>query len=647
MRKVVLQVYNIDFEICAVFVALIILFLCFTRREKKDRSFKIFFGMVFCMIVSSICDIISAYGSNHIKEFNIAIITISNYLYFYSRCAMSFLFCIYTIDTTEKLNDKRDIRKWILLFIPAVISFCVISTNHFTHYVFKVDNVHGYVRMNGIWILYAMSGLYLLIAVIFSIIYRKVMEEEKSSCVELFALITLLHALIQYNYPKILIEGFGEALCLFVMYVVVHKPESLFDGRVGTYNRKAFMEKGRLYFMMKIPFHVISISIKDRDYLEKVFGVETMSNLEVELAAYLNIRAVNYDIYRVSDYMFYIVVRSAENDEIKLLTESIIDECDRSWTIGEVEIPVILNICVVKCLEDVNDLNELFTCTSYFSKEYQERDTNIVYVSNYEAFRGKRKSKVKNAIGKAIKNKSFQVYYQPIFSSVTGEVNSAEALVRLNDDELGFISPEEFIPIAEEDGSIVEIDDFVLEEVCKFVKENDIRKKGIEYIEVNVSVIECMKRNMANRVAEKIAKYGLEPEQINIEITETATMNSPQMLGINMNQLVDNGTQFSLDDYGTGYSNINYLIELPFSLIKIDKKIIWSSFSNEKAGIALDSSIQMIKKLGFHIVAEGVESKEQADKLIEMGCEYLQGYYYSKPLNKENFLEYLKVRDFS
>ena len=633
--------YNIDFEICAVFVALIILILCLTRKDKKDRSFVIFIAMTSCIILSSVCDIISAYCSEHIEQSGAVIIYIVSYLYFFLRGALSVLFCVYIVDTTEKMNSKNAKKKWILLFIPFFLLLLALITNPITNFVFSVDNERGYVRESGVLLIYAIGTLYLLLTAVFTIVYRKIIGKFKLRCVELFVAITIIHVLIQFYYPKLLVEGFGEALCLFVKYINVHKPDTLIEARLGTYNRKAFMEKSRMYFTLKIPFHVISISIKDSDYLEKVFGVENMSRLEVDIARYLNIKAINYDIYRISEYMFYIVVREAESSEIRNITETIDYECDRSWNVGEVEIPVILNICVVNCLEDVIDINELFTCTSYFAKEYQSRDNHIIYASDYEAFKGKRKSKVKNAIGKAIKNKSFQVYYQPIYSTVNGEINSAEALVRLNDDELGFISPEEFIPVAEEDGSIVEIDDFVLEEVCKFIKDNDIQKMGIKYIEVNVSVVECMKRDMAKRVAEKIKKYGLEPEQINIEITETATVNSPQMLEVNMSRLVDGGTQFSLDDYGTGYSNINYLIDLPFHLIKIDKNIIWSSFNNVRAGIALDSSIQMIKKLGFHIVAEGVESQEQADKLIEMGCEYLQGYYYSKPLSKDKFLEYI------
>ena len=112
----------------------------------------------------------------------------------------------------------------------------------------------------------------------------------------------------------------------------------------------------------------------------------------------------------------------------------------------------------------------------------------------------------------------------------------------------------------------------------------------------------------------------------------------------NMQNLVEKGISFSLDDYGSGYSNINYIINLPFHLIKMDKNIVWSAFDNERAGTVLESSVSMIQRLDLKIVAEGVETEEQKDALTRMGCEYLQGYYFSKPLPEKDFLEYLNNR---
>ena len=139
-------------------------------------------------------------------------------------------------------------------------------------------------------------------------------------------------------------EGFGEALCLLLVYFTIQKPESLMDGHVSTYNRKAFMDKAKLLFTVKIPFNVISVSVEDYDYLEKTFGIETMSNYVVKLAEYLNNKAKKYEIYRISEYMFYLTTRENDMEAISKFTSELCVECDRNWLIGEIEIPAILEI---------------------------------------------------------------------------------------------------------------------------------------------------------------------------------------------------------------------------------------------------------------------------------------------------------------
>ena len=136
-------------------------------------------------------------------------------------------------------------------------------------------------------------------------------------------------------------------------------------------------------------------------------------------------------------------------------------------------------------------------------------------------------------------------------------------------------------------------------------------------------------------------KYKVDCTQINLEITETALAQNHEILAANMKKVNEMGVTFSLDDYGTGYSTITYMMTLPFKIVKIDKSILWSSFQNEKAMIALCASINMIKDMDMEIVVEGVESEEMATKLAELGCDYLQGFYFSKPLPEKQFKEYL------
>jgi EAL domain-containing protein (putative c-di-GMP-specific phosphodiesterase class I) len=136
-------------------------------------------------------------------------------------------------------------------------------------------------------------------------------------------------------------------------------------------------------------------------------------------------------------------------------------------------------------------------------------------------------------------------------------------------------------------------------------------------------------------------QYEIHPNQINFEITETSAMTTNAAVSLNINSFVDNGIDLSLDDYGTGYSNISYLYHLPFSIIKIDKSILWSADKNAKANITLANIFNMAKKLDMHIVVEGVETEEQIKKLISLKCDYFQGYYFSKPIPGEAFVKYI------
>ena len=254
----------------------------------------------------------------------------------------------------------------------------------------------------------------------------------------------------------------------------------------------------------------------------------------------------------------------------------------------------------------------------------------------------RRENQITHVLQRAIANEEFMVYYQPIYSVEEGCFSSAEALIRLHDEKLGFISPEVFIPLAEQNGMIFKIGEFVFRSVCKMISENNLEQYGMRYIEVNLSAAQCVQENLHKKLLSIMDEYGVPYSFINLEITETAVTVSKETLRKNMDDMVRQGVTFSMDDYGTGYSNINSLITFPFHLVKMDKSIVWYAMKNERAMSALKHSVNMIKELGMCIVAEGVETMEQSEELQRMGCDYLQGYYYSRPIPPEEFIAFLE-----
>ena len=214
----------------------------------------------------------------------------------------------------------------------------------------------------------------------------------------------------------------------------------------------------------------------------------------------------------------------------------------------------------------------------------------------------------------------------------------------MNNDELGFVSPDEFIPIAERNGLILLIGEYVFRSVCKFILNNKLWEKGIEYIHVNLSAIQCMQEKLHEQLLSIMDFYGLDYKYIELEVTETAAIASSDTLLKNMKVLMEKNMNFALDDYGMGYSNTSSILQYPFHTIKLDKSIVWSAVKNENARKLLQHTIAMFRDMGIELVAEGVETSEMAVMLMKMKCDYLQGFLYSKPVKPREFLELISEK---
>jgi EAL domain-containing protein (putative c-di-GMP-specific phosphodiesterase class I) len=236
------------------------------------------------------------------------------------------------------------------------------------------------------------------------------------------------------------------------------------------------------------------------------------------------------------------------------------------------------------------------------------------------------------------------MYYQPIYDIRAGKFLSAEALIRLNDPEFGIIMPGLFIPAAEQRNMLGPIGEFVLEDVFRFVGSDDFQNSGLEFVEINLSVHQAIDPSLIYRVESLQNKYHVQPSQINFEVTESIYSQDHELLDYNLEKLKEMGYQLSLDDYGTGYSNINRVLSLPLSIIKFDKSLVDASDS-EKGRSVLGYSILMMRNIRKAILVEGVETKEKVDQVISLGAEYIQGFYYSKPLPVPQFLEFIATHN--
>ncbi|MER1994112.1 MAG: EAL domain-containing protein, partial [Eubacteriales bacterium] len=242
---------------------------------------------------------------------------------------------------------------------------------------------------------------------------------------------------------------------------------------------------------------------------------------------------------------------------------------------------------------------------------------------------------IRRCLEHALDHDELEVFLQPIMDTATGKRIAAEALVRLRDGQGKIIRPDLFITLAEREGYITRLGEQVLAKVCRFIRDNDMDALGIQWINVNLSPVQFMAQDIPDRFAEVLREYGVRTEQIHLEITEQSMIDF-SLLRDQITGLHSSGFEFALDDYGSGYSNLTRVRQYPFTNIKIDMEVVRNYFQDRDP--LLPSLIQAFKKMCLSITAEGIETEEMAEAMTEIGCDYLQGFYFSRPVPMPEFL---------
>ncbi|MBR5800088.1 MAG: bifunctional diguanylate cyclase/phosphodiesterase [Lachnospiraceae bacterium] len=243
---------------------------------------------------------------------------------------------------------------------------------------------------------------------------------------------------------------------------------------------------------------------------------------------------------------------------------------------------------------------------------------------------------IENKLKEAVFNQNFTMHFQPQYYLDGNRLRGFEALIRWRDTDGRMISPTVFIPIAEKNGTIIPIGNFVMEEsIRNFAKWKEEYHKPF-VLSMNISAIQCRRDDFVDSLLNIIKKYEVDPAEIELEITESVLIENFKEITEKMAVLREYGIRISLDDFGTGYSSLSYLVDLPIDTLKIDKSFISTMLSDRNAKIIMDSIVYMVKKLGHETIAEGVETKEQLEYLKEIGCDCIQGFLLGKPLSVED-----------
>ncbi|MGH2316828.1 EAL domain-containing protein [Planococcus sp. SE5232] len=306
-------------------------------------------------------------------------------------------------------------------------------------------------------------------------------------------------------------------------------------------------------------------------------------------------------------------------------------------------VPMTISGAITKYPEDQQSFMHLIKASYATIKKVKDRGGSaIAALTSDDHERLNRKALIEKRLIYALDRKNLQLLYQPQVNLKNGKVERVEALVRWTDSEIGVVTPDELIPIAEENGLINEIGSFVIETACKQLK--DWKSKDIDLqISINSSIREFRDKDMAKMLLEQLKVNNCQASSLMIEITEKFALEAEAERSImaQMKTLHQAGISFALDDFGTGYASFRYMLMLPISSLKIDQMIIQSITKQEKIQKLINGMIQFGKSLDFQVTAEGVETNEQFELLRAMGCDSLQGYIIGHPMSAEDLEKWL------
>lgn len=448
---------------------------------------------------------------------------------------------------------------------------------------------------------------------------------------------------LQYTVRGLLWTSTVNAGILLLLYFAMLNPGELSDNVTGLGNEKAFRLQLKNKIQRKEKHDIITVYIRQFHHITGMLGVENGNRLLADVGTYLVKACGKFHVFHSTEDTFLIPVNSEE--ERKELEEKIQKRFAAGWNVQKNNVMLDMAMIIQHYPQDFSTVSEYQNMWDYLLERAKKTGNQTVFETDTRFLEKYRhRNKVELTVQRAIRERGFEVYYQPIYSLAEKRIVSLEALVRLYDEELGYISPEEFIPLAEKNGTVLQIGEQVLEECCKFLSRHVLSNEslGLENIHVNMSAVQCLRQNLRETILPVLEKFHIPPSMISFEITEGTAILAPELMLRHMRELGKAGITFALDDYGSGNANCSYLIRFPFQKIKIDKEILWAYFEKKSARIVLQNEICTMKQLGLPVIVEGVENQEQRDEMERLGVDYIQGYYYGRPMPEMDCLRFIR-----
>ncbi|MDD6032414.1 MAG: bifunctional diguanylate cyclase/phosphodiesterase [Oscillospiraceae bacterium] len=547
------------------------------------------------------------------------------------------LLVIYERSTNRSSILKRHL---ITMTVVCFLHLVMILANRDRHFLYFIDEAGIYHRGPLISLTYLHFLFCLLQSVCAFLPQRHQMDPYTCRVLQVVPLLSGGIVLIHFCFPQLQLNGTAMAAATLVVFGNFQNQRVSTDQLTGLFSRDLFYQETAQLFARKQSFRIVAVKLLDFKAVNRRHGQLAGDEFLKVIASRLQELDKTAFCYRFSGVQFVLITR-LEGDLCQQLLRNIRALFSQPLEAAGIRCSIAAAMANISCPGMAPDVNTLTEALEYAVSLSAAEGKPVQFDRNVQQMWQRREHLIR-LLRRALKEKAFYLEFQPIRDCLLDRFCSAEVLLRLRDEDGTPVSPGEFIPIAEQTGLIADISWQVLEMTCRFLSCH--RQPWSLPLSVNVPIQQLLEPDAAGRILRTLQQYRIQPEQICLEITErTFSSDHEGVLGT-MQILRQSGISFHLDDFGTGYSNLATVFSMPFSCVKLDKSLVDSLAQNRNTRLMIRSLVRSFGQIGTELVAEGVETPEQARLVQEIGIRRIQGFCYARPLGEKDFTRLIELQ---
>lgn len=633
-------------EYMALLLILVIMLFFYDKRQVHTFRRSTYWACLWLSALTIVLNIASVYTIERAAQVPMWLNMALNSLYFWTSVLTCSTMAFYMFQRIlEYVYDKHCLKRAVTgLSVVMIFYTGLILWNLVSGVVFSFDAQGNYQR--GIFnrLGYLMLLIELIMLMICYVRNRKSVSADLVRVFQIIIPVVVAIALLQVTVMRsVLLNGTIMALADLIIFIGFQSRPIEQDSLTGAGSRKSFFDEVSLRTGSGQHYQVIVVALRNFSGISQKVGHKKGDDLLYQVARFLGGVHPEGRVYRTSNVEFAVLLPWHSVQEQEELLQKIMLRFGQTWFLEKDPCDIPFYAAAITYQGQPWKAEQVMLYLEYALDLAKTEDLTLVRFNEDVARRYQRREFLLDTMQRAIEDHRFQVWYQPVYHREKGGFGSAEALLRLTDYQGSAVLPGEFIPLAEEYGMIDALTWVVLEKVCALLASGAV--PGLEQVSVNISMRQFLQRDLLERVEQMLRRHNVAPERLKFEITERVLLEDVDYIRETMERMKRHRISFYLDDFGTGYANFSSVLDLPFEVVKLDRSLLAEHPEKPKAQLLPGVLIPFFHSLGHVVVSEGVETREQAQWMLQCGADRLQGFYYARPMREEQLVELFQEQE--